>query len=51
MEAGGISIHVFDVSRGIAATGLRVELKGPDGKTLVDDRVNAISSMCGSIEP
>jgi 5-hydroxyisourate hydrolase len=41
MKAGGISIHVFDVSRGIAAAGLRVELRGPDGKTLVNDRVNA----------
>ena len=36
LMAGGISIHVFDVSRGIAAAGLRVELKGPDGKLLVD---------------
>ena len=40
-KAGGISIHVFDVSRGIAATDLRVELKAPDGKTLADGRVNA----------
>lgn len=38
--AGGISIHVFDVSRGIAAQGLRVELKGPDGKLLADGRIN-----------
>jgi 5-hydroxyisourate hydrolase len=36
--SGGISLHVFDVSRGIAATGLRVEVKGPDGTSLVDTR-------------
>ena len=41
MKAGGISIHVFDVSRGIAAAGLRVELRGPDGKILADGRVDA----------
>lgn len=34
MNPGGISIHVFDVSRGIAASGLRVELRGPDEKLL-----------------
>ena len=34
--AGGISIHVYDVSRGVPAAGLRVELRGPDGKLLVD---------------
>ncbi|CAN5920369.1 hydroxyisourate hydrolase [soil metagenome] len=39
--AGGISIHAFDVSRGIAAAGLRVELKGPDGKPLAEGRMNA----------
>jgi 5-hydroxyisourate hydrolase len=33
---GGISIHVYDVSRGVPAAGLRVELRGPDGKLLVD---------------
>jgi 5-hydroxyisourate hydrolase len=38
--AGGISIHVFDVSRGIAAAGLRIELKAPDGSTLADSRIN-----------
>ena len=41
MKAGGISIHVFDVSRGVAATGLRVELRGPDREALVDGRINA----------
>jgi 5-hydroxyisourate hydrolase len=40
MQAGGISIHVFDVSRGIAAAGLRVELKGPDGKTLAKGMIS-----------
>ena len=32
----GISIHVYDVSRGVPAAGLRVELRGPDGKLLID---------------
>jgi len=36
--SGGISIHAFDVSTGIAAAGLRVEVKGPDGVTLLDGR-------------
>ena len=45
----GISIHIFDVSRGIAATGLRVEVKGPDGKTLVDGRASAQGTLdCGT---
>lgn len=39
--AGGISIHVFDVSRGIAAAGLRVELRRPDGKTLAEGHINS----------
>jgi 5-hydroxyisourate hydrolase len=41
VAAGGISIHVFDVSRGIAATGLRIELRGPDGTTLADGCIGA----------
>lgn len=41
MPAGGISIHVFDVSRGIAASGLRVELRGPDGRLLAEGTVGA----------
>ncbi len=41
MPAGGISIHVFDVSRGIAASGLRVELRGPDGGLLAEGTVGA----------
>ena len=36
LMAGGISIHVYDVSRGVPAAGLRVELTRPDGKLLVD---------------
>jgi len=40
-KAGGISIHVFDVSRGIAASGLRVELNGPDGKLLAAGTIGA----------
>lgn len=39
--AGGISIHVFDVSRGIAAAGLRVELSGPGGRLLASGTVGA----------
>ena len=35
---GGISIHAYDVSRGIAAAGLRIELVGPDGAVLADGR-------------
>lgn len=41
IKAGGISIHVFDVSRGVAAAGLRVGLLGPDGKPLAEGRVGA----------
>ena len=41
MPAGGISIHAFDVSRGIAAAGLRVELRAPDGKLLAEGLVGA----------
>ena len=45
MPSGGISIHVFDVSRGIAAAGLRVELRGPDGKLLADGTVGATGAF------
>jgi len=41
MTAGGISIHVFDVANGIAAAGLRVELRGPDGGLLASGAVGA----------
>ena len=44
--AGGISIHVYDVSRGVPAAGLRVELRGADGKLLVDDR----TAQSGTLE-
>ena len=37
----GLSIHAWDVSRGIAAAGMRVEVKGPDGRTLLDRPVDA----------
>jgi 5-hydroxyisourate hydrolase len=43
--AGGISIHVFDVSRGIAASGLRVEVRGLDGKMLVDAQTSAQGTL------
>jgi 5-hydroxyisourate hydrolase len=45
MKNGGISIHAYDVSRGIPAAGLRVEIKGPDGKTLVDGRVGPAGTL------
>ena len=41
----GISIHVYDVSRGVPAAGLRVELRGPDGKPLVDGRTAAPGTL------
>ncbi|NDH62548.1 MAG: hydroxyisourate hydrolase [Alphaproteobacteria bacterium] len=40
-KPGGISIHVFDVSRGVAAVGLCVELRAPDGKLLASGSINA----------
>ena len=43
--AGGISIHVFDVSRGIAATGLRVELRAPGGTVLATGAINAVGVL------
>jgi 5-hydroxyisourate hydrolase len=36
----GISIHVFDVSRGIPAAGLKVEMTGPDGARLLNGLVS-----------
>lgn len=45
MKAGGISIHVYDVSRGVPAAGLRVELKGPDGGTLAAGAVGATGAF------
>jgi len=43
--AGGISIHVYDVSRGVPAAGLRVELRGPDGKLLVDGQTAKLGTL------
>jgi 5-hydroxyisourate hydrolase len=43
--SGGISLHVFDVSRGVPADGLRVEVKGPDGASLVDARTSAQGTL------
>ena len=37
----GVSIHAWDVSRGIAAAGMRVELKGPDGRMLLDKAIDS----------
>jgi 5-hydroxyisourate hydrolase len=37
--AGGISIHVYDVSRGVAAAGLRLVLRGPNGIVLAEGAV------------
>ena len=45
----GISIHVFDVSRGIPAAGLSVEMKGPDGASLLDGRISPQGTLeCGT---
>jgi len=46
--AGGISIHVYDVSRGIPAAGLRVELRDPDGRLLIDGWTNVPGTLEGS---
>jgi 5-hydroxyisourate hydrolase len=43
--AGGISIHVYDVSRGVPAAGLHVEVRGPDGKLLVDGRTAGAGTL------
>ena len=43
--AGGISIHVFDVSRGIVAAGLRVEVRGPDHKPLANGQTSAQGTL------
>jgi 5-hydroxyisourate hydrolase len=45
--AGGISIHVYDVSRGVPAAGLRVELRGPDGKLLIDAQTTRPGTLDG----
>lgn len=37
----GVSIHVVDVSRGLVATGLRVELCDSTGRGIADGLVNA----------
>ena len=42
---GGISIHIYDVARGLAAVGLRVELKGPDGNTLLDGKADGRGAL------
>jgi 5-hydroxyisourate hydrolase len=42
----GISIHVYDVSRGIAAEGLRVTVAGPDGTLLLD----GLASVQGTLD-
>ena len=33
---GGVSIHAYDVASGVPAVGLRVELRAPDGRVLID---------------
>ena len=43
--AGGISIHVYDVSRGVPASGLRVEVRSPEGKVLVDQQTAATGTL------
>ena len=41
----GISIHVYDVSRGVPASGLRVEVRSPEGKVLVDQQIAATGTL------
>lgn len=43
--AGGISIHVYDVARGVPAIGLRVELRAPDGALLASGAVGATGAF------
>jgi 5-hydroxyisourate hydrolase len=38
---GGVSIHAYDVASGVPAAGLRVELRAPDGKVLIDRPTDA----------
>ena len=42
---GGISIHVYDVSSGVPAAGLRVELNGPGGKSLASGTIGATGAF------
>ena len=37
----GISIHVVDVSRGVVAAGMNVELRGADGRTIAAGATDA----------
>ena len=37
----GISIHVVDVSRGVVAAGMKVELYGPERRPIVSGTTNA----------
>ena len=37
----GVSIHVVDVSRGVVAVGMHVELRAADGRTLASGTTNA----------
>jgi 5-hydroxyisourate hydrolase len=51
MKTGGISIHVYDVSRGVPAAGLRVEMRAPGGRLLVDGKVGPAGTLdCPSTE-
>lgn len=43
--AGGISIHVYDVSRGVPAAGMRVELVAPDGSVVLDAPVGPSGAL------
>ena len=45
MKTGGISIHVYDVSRGVPAEGLRVEVRGADRGLLVDARTTKSGTL------
>jgi 5-hydroxyisourate hydrolase len=41
----GISIHVVDVSRGVVASGMRVELHGPDGTLIAKGALAANGTL------
>ena len=41
----GISIHVFDIARGVPAAGMRVVVRGPDRGLLAEGSVSASGTL------
>ena len=41
----GISIHAFDIARGVPAAGMRVVVRGPDGGLLAEGTVSAAGTF------